>query len=83
MTNDLRETCPECLQHYQNRERLREDGSCGKWKAAGPAAQSGKHPRPSDLTTASATDMLEAAGESQVDDSQAILAWVEESQVGV
>ena len=84
MTNDLRETCPQCLQHYQNRERerIREDGGGGKLQEAGPAARIGQHPRPSDLSTASATDMPETAGGSQVDDSQAPLAWVEESQVG-
>ena len=84
MTNDLREECPHCLQHYQKRERerIREDGGGGKLQEAGPAARIGQHPRPSDLSTASATDMPETAGGSQVDDSQAPLAWVEESQVG-
>ena len=84
MTNDLREECPHCLQHYQKRERerIREDGGGGKLQEAGPAARIGQHPRPSDLSTASATDMPETAGGSQVDDSQAPLALVEESQVG-
>ena len=43
--------------------------------AADPAVESDQSQRPSDLTTAPATDTLEAAGESQV-----ILARAEESQ---
>ena len=61
-----------------------EDGCSGKAKAAAdPAVESG-HQQPSDLTTASATeDTLEAAGESQVEESQETLAQAEESQAGV
>ena len=67
MTNDLRENCKPCLQHYQKREWLRE--------GVDPAVESDHSQRPSDLTTAPSTDTLEAAGESQV-----ILARAEESQ---
>ena len=81
MTDDLRENCKLCLQHYRERERLREDVNGGNAKAAAdPAVESDQSHQPSDLTTAPATDTLEAAGESQVDDSQVTLARAEESQ---
>ena len=85
MTNDLRDNCSQCLQHYQKRERFREGGGGGNAKAAAdPAVESGQPQQPSDLSTASATeDTLEAAGASQVVDSQETLALAEESQAGL
>ena len=98
MTNDLRENCPRCLQHYQKMGRVvaptspperdgdaAQDGGGGDAKAvADPALESGQPQQPSDLVTASATeDTLEAAGASQVVDSQETLALAEESQAGV
>ena len=94
MTNDLRENCPQSLQHHEKMERVvaptslperdgdaAQDGGGGDAKAAAdPAMDSGQPRQPSDLTTASATeDTLEAAGASQVEESQD-LAQAEESQ---
>ena len=81
MTDDLRENCKLCLQHYRERERLRGDVNSGTSNvAADLAVENDQSHQPSDLTTVPATDTLEAAGESQVDDSQVTLARAEESQ---